>query len=99
MDPIVTRMSRSLLLRNAALVVAVILLAGGSFLWGDKHALDTQVITRATPDQLANAMQQDAFYSDYRGRTLLVNATIVSVTDRAGAKIVKLATTSSLTVL
>ena len=94
-----TRMSRSRLLRDAALVVAVILLGGGSFLWGDKHALDTQVITRATPDQLANAMQQDAFYSDYRGRTLLVTATIVSVTDRAGAKIVKLATTSSLTVL
>ena len=99
MDPKVTRMSRSRLLRDAALVVAVILLGGGSFLLGDKHALDTQVITRATPDQLANAMQQEAFYSDYRGRTLLVNATIVSVTDRAGAKIVRLATTSSLTVL
>ena len=98
-DRKVPRMSRSRVLRNAALVVVVVLLGGGSFFWGDKHALETQVITRATPDQLANAMQQDAFYSDYRGSTLLIDATIASVTDRAGATIVKLVTTSSLTVL
>jgi hypothetical protein len=95
----VPRMSRSRVLRNAALVVVVVLLGGGSFFWGDKHALETQVITRATPDQLANAMQQDAFYSDYRGSTLLIDATVTSVTDRAGATIVKLVTSSSFTVL
>lgn len=99
MDRIVPRMSRSRVLRNAALGVVVVLLGGGSFFWGDRHALETHVITRATPDQLASAMQQDAFYSDYRGSTLLIDATIASVTDRAGATIVKLATTSPLTVL
>ena len=98
-DRIVPRMGRWRVLRNAALVVVVGLLGVGSFFWGDKHALETEVITRATPDQLANAMQQDAFYSDYRGSTLLIDATIASVTDRAGATMIKLVTTSSFTVL
>ena len=98
-DRIVPRMRRPRVIRNAALVVVVALLGGGSFFWGDKHALETQIITRATPDQLANSMQQDTFYSNYRGSTLLIDATIASVTDRAGATIIKLVTTSSLTVL
>jgi hypothetical protein len=77
-------------------LVAVLL--GGGFFRGDKHALETLVITRATPDQLANTMQQDVFYSNYRGSTLQIDATIASLTDRAGATIVKLVTTSSLIV-
>lgn len=79
--------------------LAAVLLGGGFFFWGDKHGVETMAITRATPDQLVNAMQQDAFYSNYRGSTLLVEGTIESVTDHAGATIVKLVTTSSFTVL
>lgn len=92
-------MSRSRGIRYGALVLAALLLGDGFFFWGDKHALETTVITRATPGQLANAMQQDAFYSNYRGSTLLIDATTASVTDRAGATIVELVTTSSFTVL
>jgi len=94
----VSGMSRSREFRYAAFALVAVLLGGGFFFWGDKHALETLVITRATPDQLANTMQQDAFYSNYRGSTLLIGATIASVTDRAGATIVKLVTTSSFIV-
>lgn len=92
-------MSRSRGFRYGALVLAAVLLGGGFFFWGDKHGVETMAITRATPDQLVNAMQQDAFYSNYRGSTRLVEGTIESVTDHAGATIVKLVTTSSFTVL
>lgn len=91
-------MSRSRGFRYAVLVIGVVLLGGG-FFWGDKHARETTVITRTTPDQIANAMQQDAFYSNYRGSTLLIDGTTASVTDRAGVTIVELVTTSSFTVL
>ena len=92
-------MGRSRGFRYAAFVLVAVALGGGFFFWGDKHALETLVITRAAPDQLANTMQQDAVYSNYRASTLLIDATIASVTDRAGATIVKLVTTSSFTVL
>ena len=92
-------MSRSRGFRYGALVLAAVLLGGGFFFWGDKHGLETLVITRATPDQLVNAMEQDAFYSNYRRSTLLVEGTIESVTVRADATIVRLATTSSSTVV
>lgn len=92
-------MSRSGGFRYAALVVGAVLLGGGFSFWGDKHARETTIITRATPDQIANAMQQDAFYSNYRGSTLLIDGTTASVTDRAGVTIVELVTTSSFTVL
>ena len=92
-------MSRSRGFRYAALVLVAVLPGGGFFFWGDRHALETLVITRTTPDQLANTMQHDAFYSNYRESTLLIDATIASVTDRTGATIVKLVTTSSFTVL
>jgi hypothetical protein len=56
-------MSRSREFRYAAFALVAVLLGGGFFFWGDKHALETLVITRATPDRLANTMQQDAFSS------------------------------------
>lgn len=94
---IVSAMSRSRRRRYAALVVVTALLGGAFFFWGDEHAQETMVITRATPDQLANAMQRDAFFSDYGASTLLIEATVASVVTRAGATTVTLVTTSSST--
>jgi hypothetical protein len=92
-------MSRSRGRRYAWLVLAAALLGGVSFFWGDEHAPQTMVITRATPDQLANAMQQDAFFSDYGASTLFIDATVASVFSRAGATSLTLVTTSSFTLV
>jgi hypothetical protein len=35
--------------------VVAVLLGGGLFFWGDKHALDSLVVARATSDQLTSA--------------------------------------------
>jgi hypothetical protein len=51
--------------------------AGGAcFVWGDEHAQQSTVITRATPDQLANAMGRDAFFSDCGASTLLIEGKV-----------------------
>jgi len=94
---VVSAMSRSRRRRYAALVVVTALLGGAFLFWGDEHAQETMVITRATPDQLANAMHRDAFFSDYGASTLLIEATVASVVTRAGATTVTLVTTSSST--
>ena len=90
-------MSRTRGRRYAALVLVTALLGGAFLVWGEEHAQETVVITRATPDQLANAMQRDAFFSDYGASTLLIDATVASVVTRAGATTVTLVTTSSST--
>lgn len=94
---IVSDMSRSRGRRYAALVLVTALLGGVSFFWGDENAHQRMVITRATPDQLATAMQNDVFFSDYGASTLLIDATVASVITRAGVTTVTVVTTSRST--
>ncbi len=46
-----------------------------------------------TAEQVARAMQQDEFYSDYRGATLLVQGTVSTVEQRNGETLIWLGTT------
>jgi hypothetical protein len=82
------------------LIVAGLLLislaAGvGGFLLGDVHAVKEISVMRATPHELAEAMKQDRFFSDYRQSALLVTGTIASVTRGTDHLIVALRTGSA----
>jgi hypothetical protein len=90
-------MSRSRGRRYAELVLVTALLGGAFFFWADEHAQQSVVITRATPDQLANAMGRDAFFSDYGASTLLIEGKVASVSTRGGVTTVMLVTTSPAT--
>ena len=71
-------MKQSNVLKALALVALVMVVYAGSFLLGDKHALQSMTIKRVTPTQIANAMKGDHFYSDYRENTVLVSGTVAS---------------------
>ena len=81
--------------------ISVLVLAaaiGGSFLWGDTHALDVMRIERASPAQLGNDMQKDDFYSQYREATILLTATVSSVEREGRSQIATFASRSAYVV-
>jgi hypothetical protein len=59
-----------------ALVVAVGAL---SFFAGDAYAVGSVSVRQVTPDQLAQAMQADDFYSTYREDALVVRGRVAAV--------------------
>ena len=61
---------------------------GVSFFLGDKHALEALRIQEVTPTQIANAMQEDRFFAEYRERTLLVTGAVTSLSaDKHGERV------------
>jgi hypothetical protein len=78
-----------------ALAIIVVLGLGASFLVGDRHALQNMTIAHATPDQIANAMEGDYFYSNYRENTLIVQGVVASVDMQNGSQIIGFKTSSS----
>lgn len=54
--------------------------AAASFFVGDAYAVGALSVRRVTPDQLAQAMKADEFFSDYREATLLVRGQAASAT-------------------
>jgi hypothetical protein len=66
-----------LVIAGSLLIIAAAGVAG--FLLGDVHAVKEISVKRATPHELAEAMKQDHFFSDYRQSALLVTGTIASV--------------------
>ena len=64
----------------AGLLLVIVAAGVGGFLLGDLHAVKGISLKRATPHELAEAMRQDRFFSDYRQSALLVTGTIASVT-------------------
>ncbi len=67
-----------------------------SYLAGDGHALSLMAITRATPDQIATAMESDNFYGLYRERTLIVAGVVASVQTQGNDTIVEFQTKNSI---
>ena len=63
----------------AGLLLIIVAAGMGGFLLGDVHAVKGISLKRATPHQLAEAMKQDRFFSDYRQSALLVTGAIASV--------------------
>jgi hypothetical protein len=54
-------------------------------------------VKRASPAELAEAMKHDHFFSSYRGSTLLVRGTVVSIHQTNGSVMVGLRTGSTFT--
>jgi hypothetical protein len=83
------------ILIGGVLMLIAIVAAGGLFWWGSSRALQTLSITSVTPDQLADAMQKDAFYTLYREKTLVVQGTVASVRNEGNGTIITLKTSTS----
>lgn len=79
----------------AVMVLAIVAVGVGGFVLGDIQSVNAMTVTRATPHELAEAMRQDRFFSDYRKSALLVSGTVASVGRRDGHLIVGLRTGSS----
>ena len=81
------------------IIAVVVLVVGGvgvgAFALGDIQSVKAMTIKRVTPHQLAEAMKDDRFYSDYRKSAVLVGDTVASVGRRDGHLIVGLRTGSS----
>jgi len=80
------------LLWYAGLVLLLVAICAVSLFMGDKYAVDHLAIKSVSPDQIAGAMQQDDFFSNYRYDTLLVRGTVTSVRKTGNALVVGLKT-------
>jgi hypothetical protein len=73
--------------------------AAMSFFFGDVYALGSLSVRQVTPDQLAQAMKADEFYSHFREDTLLVRGPVASVYANAGGITLKFETHGGMTTL
>jgi hypothetical protein len=91
------RMSR---VRVLIVILLLCVLAGGgeiAFFLGDRYALANLTVHETTPDQLAAAMQNDQFYSDYNEATLVVRGSVASLTGDGGGAVVQFQTQGGFT--
>lgn len=89
-------------MRRRGLVVVVGALAllvgvgGAASLLGYRHALGGLGVVDATPDQLAEAMRADRFYSDYNQDAVVVSGVVASL-DGAGSTTLQFRTSGPFT--
>jgi hypothetical protein len=78
----------------------IILVAGciGSYLWGAKDIVD-KIAMHVTPDQIADAMKNDSFFSSYKEKTLIVEGTVLAISDKGGNVILGFKTSSAFQAL
>lgn len=82
-------------LRVLIVIGALCVLAGVggiAFFLGDRYALTNLTVKETTPDQIAAAMQNDQFYSDYNEATLVVDGVVTSVHGDGGGGLVEFQT-------
>ena len=77
-------MNKGRLLILVTMLGALVGVAAMSFFFGDAYAVGSLSVRQVTPDQLAQAMKADEFYSDFREDTLLVRGQVASVYGNAG---------------
>lgn len=68
-----------------AAMVVVIAVAGGAFLAGGAFAIGALRVEHASPDQVAEAMRADVFYSDFRSDAVIVRGTVGSLSTTGGS--------------
>jgi hypothetical protein len=76
----------------AVVVLGIVVVA---FLLGGRSAMVGLSIKRVTATDIANAMKDDHFYSDYGQSTLLLDGTVVSVSTRGNDLIAEFKTNSA----
>jgi hypothetical protein len=86
-------MHRNMKLVLGAAIVAIILVGAGSYWAGNLHARQSIGIERVTTAQLADAMQQDTFFSSYGSAALLFQGTVSSIKYGNSATLVTFAST------
>ena len=92
-------MNKGRLLILVTVLGALVLVAAMSFFLGDAYAVGSLSVRQVTPDQLAQAMKADEFYSDFRENTLLVRGPVASVYGNAGGITLKFRTHGGMTTL
>ena len=80
---------------SVATILLVIFVGGLAFYLGDYYALDNLAIEQITPNQAANAMKGDYFYSNYREDSLMMEGKINSVSKTGNNFIIGFSTGSS----
>jgi hypothetical protein len=93
-----TEMTRKMVSLFGAGLLALIIVAIGSFWFGHIRAEQTVGIARVPVSRLGNAMQQDHFYSDYGNAAVLFNAPVTSLNKQKGLYTVGFRTQSSYSV-
>ena len=76
-------------------LIALMAIGTVSLFAGDSYALDNLSIRQVTPDQVANAMHDDSFYSTYRENTLFIHGAVSSVTESGHSEVVDFTTHGS----
>ncbi|HEV2006959.1 MAG TPA: hypothetical protein VGQ85_10125 [Candidatus Limnocylindrales bacterium] len=86
---------RVLIVIGALCVLAGV--GGIGFFSGERYALANLTVHETTPDQLAAAMQNDRFYSDYNEKTLVVHGLVASLTADGSGAVLEFQTPSAFT--
>lgn len=79
--------------------LVIILMVVAAFFLGGHYALDGLSTKRVTATEIANAMRDDRFYSDFGQSTLLVEGTVSSLSRRGSDVIAEFKTDSSFQAL
>ncbi len=90
---------KRLIAAGIALTFVIVVTAGAAFFLGTRYAQGNLSIKRVTATDLANAMKEDRFYADYGANSLLVSATISSLTTHTDDVVIGLKTDSSFQTL
>lgn len=92
-------MRKMIVAASALAVVIVVAVVVSAFFVGNRLAVTSLSVARVTPAQIASAMKDDHFYSDYNERTLIVAGTVRSLVTQNGHLIAELDTGSTFRVL
>ncbi|HVU59487.1 MAG TPA: hypothetical protein VHC98_01475 [Candidatus Saccharimonadales bacterium] len=77
-------MNRTAKIIVCAIVLGLALANAASFWFGNLHARQTTIVEHVTAVQIADAMQQDHFYSDYGSAALIFSGRLVNLQQKAG---------------
>jgi len=86
------QMNRYTKLILISVIAAVIIVGAGSYLLGSQRARQSIGIERVSVAQMADAMQNDSFYSSYGGAGLLFSGKVASVTKNSNVTLVAFST-------
>ncbi len=85
-------LNRGRVLIAIGLLIVLAGVGGVAAFLGDHYALSNLSVRQVTPDELAAAMQNDRFYSDYNEATLVVRGVVASLAGDGGGAVLQFQT-------